>query len=160
MPVTNTDASAAEIIAELASFPVELSRSIFSNSEPDDLVQPSSDGGWGVVEIIPHLRDWEMIYFERARRIVSEEHPSLPAFDDTLWSIERDYRDQDPRKTFDAFRTLRGQLVDFLTALAEADWLRTGNHSYYGDVDLIWMGQHIIEHDNEHLQQARDALAS
>jgi len=160
MPVTNTETSTTEIIAELASFPDDLSRSIFSNSEPDDLLQPSSDGGWGVVEIIPHLRDWEVIYLERARRIVTEDQPSLPAFDDTLWSIERDYRDQNPRTTFDAFRKLRAQLVEFLTALPQEGWLRTGKHSYYGDVNLVWMGQHIIEHDNEHLQQARDALTS
>jgi len=160
MPVTNTEPSAAEIIAELASFPLELARSIFSGNEPEDLLQPSSDGGWGVVEIVPHLRDWEIIYSERARRIVDEEHPSLPAYDDTLWSIERDYRDQEPRTTFEEFRKLRETLVTFLTTLTDDDWLRTGKHSYYGDIDLLWMGRHIVEHDEEHLQQARDALAS
>jgi hypothetical protein len=162
MPVTtaNTERPAAEIIATLAGFPDELARSIFSNNEPEDLLQPSSDGGWGVVEIIPHLRDWEAIYFERARRIVNEDHPSLPAFDDTLWSIERDYREQDPQTTFEEFRKTRAEFVDFLKSLPEDAWLRTGKHSYYGDIDLLWMGRHIIEHDQEHLQQARDALAS
>ena len=160
MPVTNTEPAAAEIIAEIETFPDELARTIFSGSEPDDLLQPSSDGGWGVVEIVPHLRDWELIYFERARRIVSEDHPSLPAYDDTLWSIERNYRDQDPRTTFDEFRKLRGMFVAFLKTIPAEAWHRTGKHSYYGDIDLLWMGRHLIEHDEEHHQQARDALSS
>lgn len=160
MPVTKTERSPAEIIADLSAFPGELARTAFSSNDPDALMQPSSDGGWGVVEILPHLRDWETIYFERARRMVDEDNPHLPAFDDTLWSIERDYRGQDPHLTFEAFRKLRGEFVDFLKQLPNDAWLRAGNHSFYGEITLAWMGNHIIDHDQEHLQQARDALAS
>jgi hypothetical protein len=160
MPVTKTERSPAELIAELSNFPDELSRSIFSGDDPEALMQPSSDGGWGVVEILPHLRDWEEIYFERARKIVTEDHPHLPAFDDTLWSIERDYREQDPHMTFEAFRKLRGEFTAFLKGLTEEQWQRTGNHSYYGEITLAWMAGHIIDHDQEHLQQAREALSS
>lgn len=160
MPVTNSERPPAEIIAELSSFPDELARAVFSGNDPESLMQPSSDGGWGVVEIIPHLRDWDAIYFERARKIVNEENPHLPAFDDTLWSIERDYREQDPRLTFEDFRKKRGEFVDFLKSLPESAWDRVGNHSYYGEITLAWMGNHIIEHDQEHLEQAKDALSS
>ena len=79
-------------------------------------MRPAFDGGWGVVEIIPHLRDWEEIYLDRATRILNEDRPALPGFDDTLWSIERDYRGQDPYETFADFAALRGELVALLQA--------------------------------------------
>ena len=46
--------------------PVEFERLILRDADRDDLTRPAPDGGWGVVEILPHLRDWEDIYFDRA----------------------------------------------------------------------------------------------
>jgi hypothetical protein len=108
---------------------------------------------------LPHLRDWEEIYLERAQRIVAEDHPHLPGFDDELWSIERDYRGQDPVATMDDFRRLREDHVAFLRGLPPEAWTRPGTHGYYGEITLQWMENHVCDHDQEHLQQARDALA-
>jgi hypothetical protein len=148
-----------EILRALASFPDELERVALRGKDVETLRRPASDGGWGVVEILPHLRDWEEIYLERVRRIATEEHPHLPGYDDTLWSIERDYRGQNPHEVFAAFRALRAELVQFLSSLPPEAWTRTGEHGYYGDITLGWLCEHIREHDQEHLEQARDALA-
>ena len=159
MRVTNPVRSPAAIISALTTFPDELARAIFSDHGRASLMQPASDGGWGVVEIIPHLRDWEEIYLDRARKIIAETRPHLPGFDDTLWAIERDYRGQDPKATFEAFRALRLKTVELLTSLPPEAWLRTGEHGYYGEITLAWMADHMCGHDQEHLQQARDAIA-
>ena len=82
----------------------------------------------------------------------------MPGFDDSLWSIERDYRGQDPYETFDAYATLRQDLVTLLRGATPEQWERTGIHSYYGDITLQWLANHICDHDAEHLQQAREAL--
>jgi hypothetical protein len=158
VPVTNPLRSRETILAALATFPDELARVIFGSHDPDALTRPASDGGWGVVEIIPHLRDWEEIYLDRAKRIVEDDHPHLPGFDDELWSIERDYRGQDPTETMEDFRRLRQEHVHFLEALPPDAWARPGTHGYYGEITLHWMEDHVTEHDQEHLQQARDAL--
>lgn len=151
--------SREQILEELAGFPDDLRRLLFSAHDEDDLYRPGSDGGWGVVEILPHLRDWEEIYFERARRIAQENEPDIPGYDDALWPIERDYRDQDPREVFDDFAELRRDHVDFLMTLAPEDWERTGLHSLYGKITLGWMEDHVCDHDSEHLDQAREVLA-
>jgi hypothetical protein len=159
MPVTNALRTREAILAALAAFPDDLERAVFQDHEPEDLMRPASDGGWGVVEILPHLRDWEEIYLDRARTLVAEDHPHLPGYDDELWSIERDYRGQDPRATMDDFRRLRTEHVDFLRALPPEAWSRLGTHGYYGEITLQWMEDHVCDHDQEHLQQVREALA-
>jgi len=151
--------SREQILEELAGFPDDLRRLLFSSHGEDDLYRPGSDGGWGIVEILPHLRDWEEIFFERARRIVEEDNPELPGYDDALWPIERDYRGQDPREVFDDFADLRGEHVEFLLTLSPEDWERTGVHSLYGEITLRWMENHVCDHDSVHLEQARDVLA-
>jgi hypothetical protein len=158
--VTNPTRSPEEIVSLLEAYPDELARVIAGADDPEALIQPASDGGWGVVEILPHLRDWEEVYFERLSRVVAEDSPYLPGFDDSLWSIERDYRGQDPNATFDDFRALRERTVELLRSLPADAWGRTGEHGYYGEISLQWLANHIVEHDLEHLQQTRDALAA
>ena len=76
-----------------------------------------------------------------------------------LWSIERDYRGQDPYETFASFNELRSGLVELLRAASPEQWERIGIHGYYGEITLHWLANHICDHDAEHLQQARDALS-
>jgi hypothetical protein len=156
--VTNTLPTRETILAQLGGFPEELRRLVLAESSQEDLIRPASDGGWGVVEILAHLRDWEEIHLERAHLIAEEDQPHLPSYDDALWAIERDYRAQDPCETFDQFADLRQQLVEFLSNLPSETWQRTGEHSAFGIVTLQWLANHISEHDQEHLQQALDAL--
>lgn len=151
--------SREQILEDLAGFPDDLRRLLFSAHDDDALYRPGNDGGWGVVEILPHLRDWEEIYLERARRIAEEDEPDIPGFDDSLWPIERDYRGQDPREVFDELADLRQEHVDFLLDLEPGAWERAGNHSLYGKITLRWMENHVCDHDSEHLEQARDVLA-
>lgn len=152
--------SPEEIISALDAFPDELARTIASDDDPEALMRPASDGGWGVVEILPHLRDWEEIYHGRMATVLAEDHPYLPGFDDALWSIERDYRGQDPGQTFDEFRALRERTVELLRSVPAEAWMRGGEHGYYGAISLQWLADHVVDHDQEHLQQARDALAA
>lgn len=159
MPVTNALRTREEILAALAAFPDELARLVCDDHDLEALMRPASDGGWGVVEILPHLRDWEEIFLERARRIVNEDRPRLPGYDDELWAIERDYRGQDPWATLEHFRRLRQEHVEYLRALPPEAWSRVGVHGYYGEITLQWMENHVCDHDQEHLRQARDALA-
>lgn len=151
--------SREHILETLSAFPGDLARVVFGDKDEEALYRPGSDGGWGVVEILPHLKDWEEIYFERAKLLVEEGRPHLPGHDDELWPIERDYRGQDPRDVFAAFEALRKEHVDYLSSLDLEAWDRVGEHSSYGEISLHWMENHVCDHDQEHLDQARDALA-
>lgn len=147
-----------EIVTELGGFTSELGR-VLEHHSPDALMQPARDGGWGVVEILPHLRDWEEIYLERVTAIVGQERPHLPAYDDELWAIERDYRGQDPKRTFEHFRRLRGELIEKLEGLPPDAWHRRAVHDIHGEITLQWLLDRVCDHDREHLDQIRDALA-
>ena len=147
-------------LEELAAFPDAFERLAMRNQSREAWLAPAADGGWGVVEILPHLRDWEEIYLSRAESILRDESPRLPSFDDTLWAIERDYRGQDPADTLRQFRELRSRFVALLGNASPDAWLREGEHGAYGRISLHWLADHICDHDQEHMQQALDALAS
>lgn len=158
--VENALRSREHILEQLESFPADLARVIFADHvTTEDIYRPGNDGGWGIAEILPHLRDWEEIYFERARRIVEEDHPHIPGYDDSLWAIERDYSGQDPAEVFEEFSALRGEHIALLRSLTPEQWQRTGEHSMLGTITLQFMEDKVLEHDIERLAQAREVLA-
>lgn len=153
MPARSTDS----IVRALAASPGELAR-LIDGKPADTLMQPSQDGGWGIVEVIPHMRDWELIHAERVARILSEERPHFTEQDDALWAIERHYREQDTRAALDEFRRLREALVDRLEGLDEAQWARTATHPRLGEISLHVLMDRVCDHDAKHVQQVRDIL--
>ena len=146
------------ILVALATTPEDLAR-LVKDRTADDLLQPSRDGGWGVIEVLAHLRDWEEVFLERLKRTLAEDRPFLPVQDDELWPIERDYRGQIPDKTLDRFRDLRAETLAFLHGLPAEAWARRADHGTFGEVTILWLADHICDHDAEHKEQARDALA-
>jgi hypothetical protein len=123
------------------------------------LKRPASDGGWGVIENLGHLRDWEEIYQGRVQAILAEDDPVLPEFDDQLWEIEHDYRGQEPLKVLDQFRSLRQQLAEVLDALAPEAWSRRGRLGAETDVTVTKLVTRMRDHDAEHARAIADALA-
>ncbi len=146
------------VLANLRSVPPELGRLIEGRSH-DDLVRPAQDGGWGLVEIIPHFRDWELINVERLDLILAENPATVQEYDDSLWAIEHGYRDLDPRETFAEFSGLRERLVERLAELPRPEWQRIVVLPKRGRVTLHWLMSSLYDHDTKHLVQARDVLA-
>jgi len=146
------------LVDALTFFPEELDR-LLADRATEVLTRPGSDGGWGVVENLCHLRDWEAIFRERAIAVLDQELPNLVAYDDDLWSIERDYRRSDPRRALAEFRDHRGALLDRLREIPDSAWERRGRHQLHGTMTLRAILERVREHDADHLLQIRHALA-
>lgn len=145
------------LVRDLAGFPERVARLVAGRSQ-EDLCRPSQDGGWGVVENLCHLRDWDEILQARVEAIVRDDRPELPAFDDSLWEVERSYRSQDPQKVLAQFHERRRQIVDILDRLDTAGWERSGFHADLGLVTLRWLAGYYRDHDRAHEAQIREAL--
>jgi len=158
LTVDDTGRTTEAIVAALASVPGEFARLVAGKSDAD-LMRPAQDGGWGLVEILPHLRDWERIYQDRIEAILSEPEPTLEEYDDSLWAIEHGYRDQDPREAQEEFTTLRERLVERLAGLDRDGWNRVAILPKRGRVTLHWLMDSLCNHDAKHVVQARDVLA-
>jgi len=155
---TDRARSNEELARALATFPDELERTL-SGRPREDLVKPASDGGWGVVENLCHLRDWEEVFLGRIHQVLEEDQPRLPVYDDELWAIERDYRGQDPHQALEQFRASRRKVVALLENLPDSAWNRTGHHESQGDVTVRWLAESILRHGESHIAQIHDALS-
>jgi hypothetical protein len=157
-PAGEPSRDVGQVLATLSSTPKEFARLIDGQSE-EALAQPASDGEWGVVEILPHLRDWEAVYLGWIRQTLNEETPQLVDVDDTLWAIEHDYASEHVPDALNQFGELRSQVVHTLEALEDGDWRREAVHPRVGRLTLHQLADRMCDHDARHIEQARDALA-
>jgi hypothetical protein len=146
-----------KLIDSLVEFPAQL-HELIAGVDDDELTRAGPEGSWGAVEVLCHLRDWERIYVQRVQRIIDEDDPTFETVDDSLWPIDRDYHAQDPRNVLEDFAEHRSKLVDLLEDLTIAEWAREGHVPRQGRVTIGGYAEHVAGHDQEHLQQIRQAL--
>lgn len=126
-----------------------------------ETLRDEQDGpkGWSILEIVCHLRDFDEFFAHRARMIVEQDHPILPAYDHEMLAIERDYNHQ---KLADAYWSLaqsREKFVVFFKQLTDEQWERTGIHPERGEFSVIDAAIQVGHHDCVHIEQITRILA-
>jgi len=105
-------------------------------------------------EMVAHLADWEPIWLERARRIVEENHPTLPSYDEGQLAIDHDYAHQSLPANLVRFREGRAANIAFLSSVVEEVWERTATREGLGELTLAGQTAMILGHDGYHTHQA------
>lgn len=150
--------SIESIVSALESLVDDVDR-LIDNRSPEDLRTAAKDGGWGVVEVLAHLHDWEEITHERVWQILEEDNPAFVDYDDSMWAIEHEYGSQDPHQVFAHITKLRCDLVAKLRELEEDAWNWRAMHPAHGEITLRWFTTLIIQHDAVHVAEIREVLS-
>jgi hypothetical protein len=138
--------------------PVLLDALLSGVTQERALAARDGDDGWNVVEIVCHLRDFDAIFFNRARQIVAEERPVLEPFDHEAMARDRAYAAQDLNAAFEAYVAHRAEFVEWLKAREEAGWQRMGVHPENGEYTLLEQALQVPLHDLDHLEQIARVL--
>jgi hypothetical protein len=119
---------------------------------------PSPDK-WSIRQILHHLCDSEMMAVTRVFRILTEEKPSLPSYNQNKWVSELGYDKLDPQVAVLTFGLLRQRLYQLYQTLPESVWERKGVHSEKGEITLFDMLKTYAKHGENHLQQIQKNLS-
>lgn len=145
-------------IAALKRTPILLDSVLCGVTQERALAARDGDDGWNVVEILCHLRDYEEIFFARAKRIVAEDNPALEYFDHEVLAKERAYSSQDLDTVYRSLLATRQEFIAWLEARDETDWDRPGVHPESGDYTLLQQAMQVPLHDVDHIEQMARVL--
>ncbi|MCX7756610.1 MAG: DinB family protein [Anaerolineales bacterium] len=123
-------------------------------------VRPAQDQ-WALTEIICHLRDVDTeVNLPRIESVLREENPILTGQDTDLWAEQRQYIQEDGATAFGEFVSARIRLLERLKSLPPHAWERPARHTIFGPTHLRELVGFMVQHDQAHIQQAREAIAS
>jgi hypothetical protein len=118
------------------------------------------EGEWTVREIVHHLCDGELNSAVRLRRLVAEDDPVLPGYDEMEFSRRLHYPERSVEASLAAMRAARASTLELLGLLTEAEWARTGTHSEQGPYSVEAWLRDYAPHPHDHADQARRVVAA
>jgi len=138
------------LIRSLSKTPVVMD-ALLQGVTQERALAAADEGGWNVLYVICHLRDFGAINFERARQIVEQDHPTLRVYDQEALVTEHDYAHQQLDEVFRSFLQTRRAFLDWLRARAESDWGRRAFHPEAGEVGILDLLLSVTAHELDHL---------
>ncbi len=122
------------------------------HSAPHEVLQwkPAPDR-WSISEVLAHLLDVEQMFSERVRRMVEEQSPQLPEFDEK--AVQTKYSGGTAMEHLRKFCHERDRSVATLRYLPASAGARTGQHAKLGTITVNEQMNEWAFHDLGHIRQ-------
>jgi hypothetical protein len=135
----------------------KLQNAIAGLTSQDLLWAPPPDAGvglWSIQTIVIHLMDSDLIWGNRMKSIIAEDHPIILGYDETKFAASLFYADQDPQSAISLIDMNRRQIAKTLRKLPDSSFARTGQHNERGPVSLGEAVKIVVRHLDHHLEFA------
>lgn len=128
-------------------------RAAVANLTDAQLDTPYRPAGWTVRQVVHHVADSHMNAYCRFRLALTEENPTIKAYDEAKWAELADARTMPVEVSLDLLDRLHERLVTLLRSLPESDFQRPLNHTENGPMTMdalismySWHGRHHVAH--------------
>ena len=141
-----------EMIDQIAAAP-ERMRAAVAGLSNEQLEAPYRPGGWTVRQVVHHVPDSHLNSYCRFKLALTEDHPTIRAYDESLWANLDDAKNAPIDMSLDLLEALHRRWVTFLRSFSESDFARTFQHPEIGVVSVdknvalyAWHGRHHVAH--------------
>jgi predicted Zn-ribbon and HTH transcriptional regulator len=142
--------SPPEALGTLAATP-EAIGVILRSGDPN---VPGPDGGWSAHQTLEHLHNAQGVFRGRIDQLIAGGEPQLASV--MVWRMDGSSDETDD--LFEAYRTLRTEIVDMLSGVEGQTWWNRGHHEEFGTVTLAEQASYFANHEPTHLAQLADAV--
>jgi DinB superfamily len=149
-PITPQQRTTA--IEEIKQLPENL-RSAISAFSPEQFDTPYRPGGWTVRQLVHHVADSHMNAYVRVRLALTEDWPTIIAYQEALWAELQDARTAPVSISLDLLQALHLRWVPLFASLENQQWKRGYVHPENGRQSIeqaavlyAWHGRHHTAH--------------
>lgn len=140
--IERLESSAEDFVSSLGKFSDE---ELHASPTPND---------WSIHQLAAHLRDTEeQVFAYRLKRILNEENPAVPNFDQEVWLREHYSASEPLKKILAEFRNIRKKEILLLRKMPAKAWERTATHPEYRTISLEWLMTRNVNHTLDHVAQ-------
>jgi hypothetical protein len=147
-----TTAERADAISQIAAAPNCLRDAVagFSRAQFDTPYRP---GGWTVRQVVHHLPDAHLNAYVRFKLALTEDEPTIKAYDEARWAELQDSRETPVEVSLALLEALHQRWGVLLQSLRPEDFARRLRHPQRGTMTLdhvlgiyAWHGRHHVAH--------------
>ncbi len=142
-------AATNELIEKYLEGPKQLRAAVAGLTREQVLARPVP-GKWSVLEVVCHIADFEPVYVDRMKRIITHDKPLLMGADEQLYAAKLAYQERDLEEELRVVELTRGAFSRILRTLPADTFQRVGVHSERGlktlEEFLTSIGNHIPHH--------------
>jgi hypothetical protein len=137
-------------VADIGALPGHLAAAVLGLSETQ-LDTPYRPGGWTVRQVVHHVADSHMNAFVRLKLALTEERPTISAYDEKKFAALSDAQLPAP-VSLELVRGLHARWLAIYGTMTDRDWQRTFVHPEYSDaLTLDWQVQMYGWHSRHHV---------
>jgi uncharacterized damage-inducible protein DinB len=151
-PASLTEEERLEHLRNITLTPKRIRQAVAGLDEAQ-LSTPYRDGGWTVRQVVHHLADSHINAFVRFKLALTEDRPTIKAYQEKLWAETPDATAAPVEASLKLLESLHERWVIFLNSLSPEDFNRKFNHPENGVMDLnallalySWHGRHHEGH--------------
>ncbi|RDW22107.1 YfiT family bacillithiol transferase [Oceanobacillus chungangensis] len=145
-----------EWLKEIESYTIRLKETLDSLSD-EELSKTYREGSWTVRQLVHHIADSQLNMYQRLKLALTDENPTVPAFDQEKWAIQPDTK----LPVESSIKMLEGinQRIVFLgNSLTEEQLDRTFIHRINGKITVASKVAKLAWHEEHHLAHIKIAL--
>ena len=139
----------SELIQQIADTPALVRKAVAGLSD-EQLDTPYREGGWTVRQVVHHLVDSHTNAYIRYRWGLTEENPTIKAYDQSVWAELTDAKTAPVGPSLSILDGLHERWTMLLRSLEEKDFARTLIHPENGPIDIEWLLQMYGWHGRHH----------
>ena len=127
-------------------------------SDDDEAIRHRpGENEWSAVEVVGHMIDKMQIWASRVERILVEERPALPGYDQDTLVRDHDYLHADPDVLFEHLKQACERYASLVENIPTSALQREGVHEEFGTLTVRQCIEATLDSVPQHLAQLRTA---
>ncbi len=133
-----------------------------TNLDEHQLNTPYREGGWTVKQVVHHVADSHMNAYIRFKLGLSEENPTIKAYDEKAWAEMTDTKNLPINISITLLYALHTRWYEILEHISTGEWDRTLFHPEYKKQMTLWylLGMYAwhSKHHVAHITSLRERM--
>ncbi|AZV41589.1 YfiT family bacillithiol transferase [Peribacillus asahii] len=146
-----------EWLKEIETYTIRLRETVDSLSD-EELGRTYREGSWTVRQLVHHIADSQLNMYQRLKLALTDENPTVPAFDEEKWAIQPDTK-LPVESSIKMLEGINERIVSLGHNLTEEQLNRAFTHQINGIITVATKVAKLAWHEEHHLAHIKIALS-
>ncbi|MEK4246423.1 YfiT family bacillithiol transferase [Psychrobacillus sp. FSL K6-2684] len=146
-----------EWLKKIETYTIRLRETVDSLSD-EELSKTYRDGSWTVRQLVHHIADSQLNMYQRLKLALTDENPTVPAFDQEKWAIQPDTK-LPIESSIKMLEGINERIVSLGYSLTEEQLDRAFTHQENGKITAATKVAKLAWHEEHHLAHIKIALS-